>query len=222
MLRKQRRLAIKLRLLGHSYSEIKNKINASKSTLAYWLYDYPLSRDQIEKLKGRYKIRQIENYRLTVKRRNEARLANTYNVEAESLLPISKREFWIAGLFLYLGEGAKGYGGHIKVANTDPRIVKFVLYWYTTILKIPKERIKVELQLYRDMDVKTIINFWCNLLKIPLGQFRKPYIKKSTTMDIDHTGFSYGTCGLYYGNVRLKERILMASEAILDVANKGV
>lgn len=221
MLREKRRLAIKLRLLGKSYSEIKARLNVPKGTLAYWLCDYPLTEKQMVNLKGRYKVRQIENYRLSVKKRNEARLLSVYNSEARLLTSLSEREFWIAGLFLYLGEGAKGYGGHIKITNTDPSIIQFVYYWYTRILKIPKEKLKVELQLYKDMDAKKMIRFWSDLLKVPLTQFRKPYIKKSSTTDIDHRGFKYGTCSLYHGNVRLKERILMASKALLDQTSNG-
>lgn len=219
MLREEKRLAIRLRLAGGSYNEIRNQLLVSKSTLSSWLSDYPLTSKQISALTGRYKAKQIENYRLAVRKRNELRLSQIYKKEAKKLLPLSKRELLIAGLFLYLGEGGKRGNGSIIVSNTDPNIVKFVLYWYTKVLKIPKEKIRVSLQLYMDMDIQREMTFWSRSLGMPLINFWKPYIKKSHTMGIDHSGYKHGTCGLYHGNARLFEKIMMGTKVILDKTN---
>lgn len=219
MLREKKRMAIKLRLAGKSYTEIRSRVSVSKSTLSYWLNNYPLTSKQIDALTGRYKAKQIENYRITVRKRRELRLSQIYQKEAKKLLPLSKRELLIAGLFLYLGEGGKRGNGSIIVSNTDPNIVKFVLRWYTKVLKIPKEKIRVSLQLYVDMDIQKEMTFWSRLLGIPLINFWKPYIKKSHTTDIDHSGYKHGTCGLYHGNARLFEKIMMGIKAILHSTN---
>ncbi|OGN08023.1 MAG: hypothetical protein A2750_00950 [Candidatus Yanofskybacteria bacterium RIFCSPHIGHO2_01_FULL_45_42] len=216
MLRDQRRLAIKMRLDGKSYTEIRDTLRVAKSTLSLWLRNYPLSVNQISSLTGRYKIRQIENYKESVRKRNSLRLKKTYQTQQKMLLPLTKRENFIAGLFLYLGEGAKHNEASLLVTNTDPTIIKFVLFWYTKILKIPKDKIKVGLQLYKNMDIKGEINFWGRLLSISSANFWKPYIKKTDTLNIDHSGYSHGTCSLYYGNARLREKVLMSIKAILD------
>lgn len=220
MLREKRRLAIKLRKLGKSYKEIKDKIKVPKSTLSYWLKDHPLSSEQIKKLTQRFRIRQIENYRETVRKRIALRFSKIYQEEQKRLLPLSNKELLVAGLFLYLGEGAKQTSSSIRISNTDPEIVKFVLYWYTRILKIPKENIRVALQLYGDMDIQKELSYWSNLLKIPPSNFWKPYIKKSFTKDIDHSGYKHGTCGLCFGNARLLEKILMGIKSILDYTDR--
>ena len=143
MLRDKRRLAIQLRKEGKSYSDIKNILKVSKSALSYWLKDYPLTPKQIATLTSNKKPMQIERFRLTMRAKREKRLQKVYEESSASLLPLTNRELLIAGLFLYLGEGAKQTPGQIIVSNTDPNIVKFVLNWYTNVLKIPKDRLEL-------------------------------------------------------------------------------
>lgn len=219
MLKNERRLAIKLRLRGKSYSEIKKQVKASKSSISLWLQDYPLSPKQINKLTKRYRSKQIENYRNTVLKKRQNRLKQIYENARQELLPLTERELLIAGLFLYLGEGGKT--ARIVVSNNDPNIVKFVLNWYTGILKIPKEIIRVQLQLYKDMNIKKEEYFWRNHLGLNKSQFWKSYIKNSGSQAIDHNGgFKHGTCGINFGNIRLHEKIMMSIKAILDSVNK--
>ena len=216
MLREKRRLAIQLRKKGGTYSEIKEVVRVSKSSLSLWLRNYPLTKKRAGLVGLEKKHRQIEKFRNTMRIKREKRLNDTYNNLKPDILPLSKRDLLIAGLFLYLGEGAKQTPGQILVSNTDPHIVKFVLYWYTNVLGIPKKNIKVNLQLYRNMDIKYELTFWSSLLEIPFSNFWKPYIKKSSTQGIDHSGFKHGTCGLYYGNVPLHEKIMASIKIILD------
>jgi len=152
--------------------------------------------------------------------KREARKMDAYRLAAKSLLPLTDRELRIAGLFLYLGEGSKRQPGQILVSNTDPDVIKFALYWYEKSLGIMKDKIKVGLQIYKDMDTKEESLFWSRHLRIPLKNFWKPYIKNSGTATIDHSGHKHGTCTLYYGNVSLHEDILMSIQCILDASNR--
>ena len=54
------------------------------------------------------------------------------------------------------------------------------------------------------------------MLRLPKAQFIRPYIKQSKRVDIAHKGFGHGTCGLMISDVRLKEKIIMAINAIAD------
>ena len=56
--------AIAMRKKGMSYSQIKDKIKVSKSTLSGWLSDMPLSEKRIRELRADSPIR-IERYRNT-------------------------------------------------------------------------------------------------------------------------------------------------------------
>lgn len=210
-----RRRAIELRRLRKSYSQIKNELGVSKSTLSIWLRSFPLTAEEINALRGRSEIR-IERYRKTMQQKRERRLRSYYDVEKKKWLPLSKREIIIAGLFLYWGEGGKTQRHTVSINNTDPRVIKFTLYWMIHGLNIPQKKIQVYLHLYDDMDQTVEQNYWSKELSMPLSQFSKPYIKKSKRIDIDHKGFGHGTCGLRAFDTILKEKILMAINAIAD------
>ena len=218
---KDRRKALELRKLGKSYSQIKKEMGISKSTLSDWLREYPLSKEQIDSLRGK-NPRRIEKYRETMRRKHQTRLNKYYTEEKSKWLPLSKRELFIAGLFLYWGEGGKSLNGQLIINNTDPKLIKFMLHWLTNVIFVPKNKIKVCVHLYIDMEIQTEINYWVKELDLPLTQFIKPYIKKSQRTNIDHKGFGHGTCGLMVNDTRLKERILMGIGAIADYYSKIV
>ena len=214
-----RQKAVVFRKQGKTYSEIKQSLGVSKSTLSYWLSNYPLTSGQLRKLKEKIKNKKylaIEKTRLTKLQKRDMRLKDTYQEEKRKWLPLSKRELFIAGLFLYWGEGIKNIKAAIGVNNTDPSVVKFYLYWLTKVLEVPKQKLRVYVHLYNDMTINTELKFWSKELKIPESQFIKPYIKPSSRINIEHKGFGHGTCGIYVQDVRLKEKIIKAIEAISD------
>ena len=61
--------------------------------------------------------------------KREKRLKKCYKKEKKRWLSFSKRELYIAGLFLYWGEGLKLLKSSISLNNTDPKVIKFYLYW---------------------------------------------------------------------------------------------
>ena len=213
---KDRQKALILRKQGMSYSQIRKILGVSKSTLSYWLRDYPLSKERIRELRDCNQKR-IEKFRETMQRKKERRLKEIYDVQKKLILPLSTRDYFIAGLFLYWGEGSKSKSCTLSLSNTDPSILKFFIVWLINILKVPKEKIRVQLYLYSDMDIKKEIQFWSNILDIPKNQFNKPYIKESTSQNINHESkFKHGTCSVRVGNARLQEKVLMAIKVISD------
>ena len=69
--------ALELRKQGKSYSQIKQELALSKSTLSRWLKKYPLSKERILELRGRSPVR-IEKYRNTMIRKRENKLICEY------------------------------------------------------------------------------------------------------------------------------------------------
>lgn len=213
---KDKEKAIKLRLQGKSYSQIKKIIGVSKSTLSYWLTDYPLSEKRIRELRGNSPIR-IERYRATRLRQKNERLSKVYREEKKRLLPLSKRDLFIAGLFLYWGEGTKTTESQLSVSNTNPAVIKFFIEWLVNSLEVPLKKIKIYLHLYSNMNIDKEIGFWMKELSLPKKQFRKPYIKKSDSRMINYkTKFGHGTCNAIVGNARLTEKILGGLKVIED------
>ncbi len=214
-----REKAIKHRLEGMSFNQIKALLGVSKSTLSRWLQKYPLSKNQMRTLRDWNSVR-IEKFRQTMELKKTKRLAKTYEKSRERWLPLSARELFLAGLFLYWGEGKKGFDSSVHLNNTDPNVVKFFIYWLVKVLKIPRKKIKIDLHLYQDMDIEREIVFWSRVLRMPRSQFAKPYIKSSQMIKVTHKGFHHGTCGIGIGDARLKEEIIMTIQSIADHYNK--
>lgn len=207
--------ALILRKEGMSYSQIKNTLNVSKSTLSCWLRKYPLSKERISELRDTNEQR-IERFRETMRQKKDKRLACYYQQQKKLIFPIKKRELFICGLFLYWGEGSKGYT-IVGVSNTDPAMIRFFIKWLTVCFAVPRSRLSAQLQLYSDMDVEKEINFWSDSLDIPRCQFIRPYIKENFRTQISHKGgFGHGTCNLRVCDARMSEMILMAIKSIAD------
>lgn len=150
-----------------------------------------------------------------MKKKRDARLEQIYKIQKKSILPLSKREFFIAGLFLYWGEGTKCKQDGLSVSNSDPSVIKFFMRWLYEGLKIPKNKTKIGLHLYNDMNIDKEMVFWSETLKIPLSQFTRPYIKKTSSERINHKGsFGHGTCNVRINNTPLAEKIFMGLKVI--------
>ncbi|MFZ3054394.1 MAG: helix-turn-helix domain-containing protein [Minisyncoccales bacterium] len=213
---KDREKALSLRKEGMSYSQIKKELGLSKSTLSSWLRNYPLSKDRIRELRDCNEFR-IEKFREAMREKREKKLKEIYQAQRKILLPLKTREFFMMGLGLYWGEGTKCRQDGLSVSNTDPAIIKFFICWLNKTLGVPKEKIKIALQLYSDMDIDKEMKFWSKETKIPLLQFTKPYVKKNSSERINHKGsFGHGTCNARINNVFLAQKIFMSLKVISD------
>jgi hypothetical protein len=153
-----------------------------------------------------------------MRKKREERLSIFYNQEKLKIFPINKKELYLAGLFLYLGEGGKSLSvKQLLMSNTNPAIIKFFIYWMENLLSVPRNKMSVQLHLYSDMDIDKEIDFWSKTLGIEKSRFIKPYIKESLSTRINHKGaFGHGTCNLRAGSARETERVFMALKAIND------
>jgi hypothetical protein len=211
----EKRKVIELRKQGKSYSEIRKIIKVSKASLSLWLKDVVLTDEQLIELKMK-KVRAVERYKISMKEKRQFKLDSYYKNQLKKWLPLSEREKFIAGLFLYLGEGNKASRNNLSIANTDPSVMKFALYWFLNCLKVQKEKIRLNLHLYDDMDIEEEINFWLKVLDLSRSSLNKPYIKKSFRADVDQKGYGHGTCTLSVHDTALKDSLMMAIKAITN------
>ncbi len=213
---KLRKKVLDLRKQGMSYSQIKKILKVSKSTLSCWLKEYPLTKERISELRNNNEVR-IEKFRETMRKKREDRLEKTYQSQKRILLPFNSRELFVAGLFLYWGEGSKFKTSTLSLSNTDPSVIKFFISWLTKSLRVPEKKIRIDLQLYSNMHINQEISYWSKTLKISPIQFTNPYIKETADIKINHKGnFGHGTCNARVGDARLTEKILMSIKAIAD------
>ncbi len=215
--RKEKTLAIELRKEGKSYSQIQSVVKVSKGTLSAWLKDYPLSHERLVKLRDKNPKR-IESYRNTCQKRREKILKEAYDKVKKDIGKFSKRDLFIAGLFMYWGEGSKTFNTNTSISNTDPAVLKLFIKWLNSF-GIKKKDLKIKLHLYSDMDIKKETKFWSNELLIPLSQFRKPYIKRNKIKDITYSkgNFGHGTCNVLFYNRYLNDYVLMGLVRLQEI-----
>ena len=204
----ERQKAIRLRKEGKSYSQIKEALGISKSTLHYWLRDFPLSQKRIRELRDNNPKR-IENFRNTMRRKREARFEIVYQKAKRDIGKLSRRDIFIAGFFLYWAEGTKTASYTTSVANSDPSVLRFFISWLK-LIGVDRKKLKLRLHLYEDMDVEKETRYWEKELEVPKSAFRRPYIKKTKQGRITYKGgFGHGTCNVIVDNRDTYEYVIM-------------
>ncbi len=207
--------AIVLRKKGYSYSQIKTALGISKGTLSEWLRPYPLSPERIKELRDNSPQR-IERYRNTMAQKRQAKLDSAFNKAKGDIKKLSKRELFIFGFALYWAEGGKTRASSLSLGNTDPAMLKVFIQWLT-LLGVPKNKLRIKLHMYKDMDQKKTIAFWKQILGVGDDQFIKPYIKDSRLTDLTYkNGFGHGTCNIVYDNTEMTRYVLMGMKYIVE------
>ncbi len=208
--------ALAMRHKGMSYSQIKEKLHVSKSTLSVWLNNMPLSERRIRELRADNPMR-IERYRNTMQKKREAVLLEAYKKVSADICVLNKRELFLSGLFLYWGEGSKTRTAVSALSNTDPAALVFYIKWLKNF-GVGKEHLKVKLQLYKDMDVQKLTVYWSRKLCLPISAFNKAYIKDSKFSGLTYkNGFGHGTCMVWVANRELNDYILMGIKRLQDI-----
>ena len=196
-----------------SYSQIREKVRVSKSTLSLWLENYPLSKSRLRELRD-FSPKRIESFRATMKIKRDARIAIQETRVQKDIKKVSQRELFVAGFFLFWGEGTKKRAAMVSLANTDPVMIKFFVDWIL-LLGGTKEHIRFALHLYEDMDINKEIRYWSEILGFPKSAFTKPYMKKTKKSDITYkNGFGHGTCNARYMSQNLNDYVLMGLKYI--------
>ena len=79
-----------------------------------------------------------------LQRRKQAEIDRLVEEGRSRIGRLSEREFLVAGVALYAGEGSKRDGA-VKFANTDPRMVAFYCAWLRRFFEIDEARLRVRL-----------------------------------------------------------------------------
>lgn len=173
-MRIEKQRAIELRAKGMSYSLISEQLGVSKSTLSNWLKDLPYTPNEevlsrIRRGQGTYGLR-----------RRQIRIDEIAMLKARGISEVgkvSKRDLWMIGLGLWIGEGSKTME-QIRLVNSDPRVVRLFIRWLREICELQDENITIAMHLYPDSDELSSMKYWMNITKLPKKQFRKTQIDR--------------------------------------------
>ena len=88
---------------------------------------------------------------------------------------------------LYWGEGGKA---DFNFTNTDPELIKVFINGLQNILGISKDKLRVSIRIYEDLDKKKCLEFWSSTTGVPINKFVSVNILKGKKIG----KLSYGMC----------------------------
>jgi transcriptional regulator with XRE-family HTH domain len=163
---KEQEQARDLRAMSWTLQEIADKLEVSKSSVSLWVRDVefeprPRMRS-LAQLRGPHKLRD----------RKMSEIEHLLAEGRDRIGQLTERDFLIAGVALYAGEGGKTDGA-ISFPNSDPRMIEFFLAWLRHFFNIDETRSRVRPYLHEGLDLEAALDFWSSLMTIPRSQFGK-------------------------------------------------
>jgi hypothetical protein len=163
----EREQARRLRATGLPMAEIAARLGVSKSSVSLWARDVAFE-PRPAVTRGR---RRAPN---ALERRKRAEIDRLLAEGRDRVGRLTKREFLLAGVALYAGEGTKTDGA-VRFSNSDPRMIAFFCAWLRRFFEIDESRLRVRLYLHEGLDLSAATAYWSALTAIPPTQFGKPY-----------------------------------------------
>lgn len=172
--------AKKMRLAGMSYNEINRELGLSKSTLSLWFRNLRLSQRAMRRLSSRVRegsLRGLINKNKQQTQRAEERRVKINTLARREVRKLTKRDLFIAGIALYLGEGTKrGENHQVGFANSDPAVIKIMMRFLREICHVPEKKFRIAVHAYHGTDITRVEKFWSECTGIPRQQFHKTYL----------------------------------------------
>lgn len=198
--------AIKLRIEGLSYSEIRKQVKVSKSSLSLWLRSVGLTKRQKQRLTNK----KWAAIRRGWEKWKNQRIRKTEIINKEAIIQIKKikkteEKLFLMGIMLYWAEGAKEkqyrLGQGVSFSNSDFKMIKVFIEWLKACLKIPADRINFDIYIHDNSvhRMNEVRLFWSKVTGFPIQKFGKIYFKKHKIKTLRKN-----TDDNYHGLLRIK------------------
>ncbi len=162
--------------------------------------------------------------------RHNKRVAETKKVKEEAkkeLGDLSKRDLWMLGIGLYIGEGSKSIES-VRIMNSDPEIIKASIKWFKDIFGLKDDNIVISIHLYPDSNKEKCLNFWSSATKISRSRFKKTQVDERKNKSVKKQGkLPHGTAhiriisnGQADFGVKLHRRIMGWIEGAMEQLNR--
>lgn len=171
-----REKAISLRKRGYSYGMISKKLGLTKSTLSNWLQRIPYTPNkEVLRRIGEARMRMVA----TKRKKMFNNIQEMEKLARKDIEKLTKRDLFMLGIGLYLGDGEKSYE-NIRFVNSDPEIIKVAIKWFREICGFKTENFRPRIHLYPDTNIRETITYWSNLINVPKKQFIKTRVDQRT------------------------------------------
>jgi hypothetical protein len=124
-----------------------------------------------------------------------------HNIAADKYknIRLDKNIYELLCSMLYICEGNTGVESGVRFMNSDPYLIRLFLYLLRNSFTIDERKFRVCLHLHGYHNKNSQIDFWSKTTGISIGQFLKPYQKKSTKKRI-REGYQGCVSIRYYDN----------------------
>lgn len=223
--------ALKLRLSGYSYNEIKNTLGVPKSTLSGWFSNVELSDNARNRLKNRVYSKSVAALIKRNKNQTHIAIQRMRSIRAQSrgeISHVSLKELKLIGTALYWAEGykkAKIVNGRevtnhpVSFVNSDPALITLFLRFLREVCCVEENRISASIRIYEHMNDKELLRFWQNITKLPQEKFQKTYygVSKSSQHKRPFNRLQYGTLNLRVNDTNLFHKIMGWIEGLASI-----
>lgn len=200
-----------LRAQGWVMRDIAEHLGVSRSSVSLWTRDVAFTPDLDRTRDRRHAARQRGPNAL--QRRKQAEIDRLLAEGAARIGTLSERDFLIAGVALYAGEGAKR-DGQVALANTNPNFIAFFCAWLRRFFTVDEARLRVKLYLHEGLDLEAAVRFWTRITDIPPEQFGKPY-RAVPDEGIRHTKHSMGCATVQYCCCKTHRTVMGLTHALM-------
>lgn len=210
-MRNNKALAIKFRQKGSSYNEISKKLGIPKSTLSYWFSGIKFSEiikknniSHAKKIWAENIIKYNKKRSIDCRKRWEVMQKKSFS----DIRRISDYELLLIGAALYWAEGYKKTNWNLVFCNADPEMIKIMIRFFIKICDIPKEKIKAQVQIHKNISSDEAVDYWRKIIKFPKEQFAKSIYQISKASKNKRGNLlPYGTLRLKINDVVLVNKI---------------
>ena len=178
-----------LRRQGYSYSYISQKTGLSKSTLSYHLASIPYQPNNFTvETVGKARAASAET-----KAKQKQKTLQIAQLQAKKDVGIiSKRDLFILGLGLYIGEGSKTQDT-VRLVNADAKVIKLFIRWLM-MLGLKNTNIMMRIHLYPDSNIQKAESYWLQETQLPRSQLQPACVDKRANKNRKRSGtHTYGT-----------------------------
>jgi transcriptional regulator with XRE-family HTH domain len=213
----ERQRARALRAEAWTLREIADELGVAKSSVSVWVRDVPFDPQSRRSARTHRRPRGSDH---PLRRRKLAQLEELRQDGLARIGTLAEREFLLAGLGLYAGDGAKGDMA-VKFANSNPELIAFFCRWLRRFFAVDETRLRVVLYLHEELDLDAATTHWAHVTDIPPAQLSKPYRAVADTT-VRRTKHVHGCAHVGYSCSRTQRTILAMTDAMLrGVAGGG-
>jgi len=195
-----------LRAGGMTMPDIATALGVSRSSVSLWTRDVPFD----PRPRRSPVVRRPSSLAVAKQREIDELLA-----EGRARIgQLTEREFLMAGVALYAGEGSKRDGA-VQFANSDARMIDFFCSWFRTFFRPDEARLRCRIYLHDGLDIDEAEAFWSALTGIPRPQFGKPY-RAVADPSIRTNKHAHGCAYVVYASSRTHRQVMGLVHALLS------